>query len=231
MGLLLHQQLLTAGRGLRAAGAFDEAFDGWGGEDLSLGYRLFCHGLGYQVVPGAWGIEAPVERDMVTRMGEFRRNMRRFVDKYPEPRIEIGWATVEHYDLLQWEAIYAEFVEWREQVRGLSVADEIDEVMRRVPAGDRVAILGAGGSVPASARNAVLLDFDADPVGGAGDGGPDSGATPSGCGPPWPTGASTPSSSPHGSPACAAGGMTPCWRRRTASATPSSPPPPLRRYT
>jgi glycosyltransferase involved in cell wall biosynthesis len=157
-----------------AAGAFDEAFDGWGGEDLELGYRVFCHGLRYQVVPGAWGIEAPVERDMVTRMGEFRNNMRRFVEKYPEPRIEIGWATVEYYDLLQWEAIYAEFAEWREQVRGLSVADEIDEVMRRVPAGDRIAILGAGGSVPESARNAVLLDFDADLVGSAGDGGPDS---------------------------------------------------------
>jgi GT2 family glycosyltransferase len=156
-----------------AAGAFDEAFHGWGGEDLEFGYRLFRHGLEYRMVPEAWGIEAPAERDMVTRMGEFRRNMRRFVKKYPEPRVEIGWATVKYYDLLQWEALYAEFAEWREQVRGLSVADEIDEVMRRVPAGDRIAILGAGGSVPASARNAMLLDFDADLLGRAGDGGPD----------------------------------------------------------
>jgi glycosyltransferase involved in cell wall biosynthesis len=155
-----------------AAGAFDETFHGWGGEDLELGYRLFCYGLEYRVVPEAWGIEAPVERDMVTRMGEFQGNMRRFVKKYPEPRVEIGWATVDRYDLLQWEAIYAEFVEWREQVRGLSVADEIDEVMRRVPAGDRVAILGAGGDVPESASNAVLLEFDADLLGDAGNAGP-----------------------------------------------------------
>jgi glycosyltransferase involved in cell wall biosynthesis len=154
-----------------AAGAFDEAFDGWGGEDLELGYRLFRHGLEYRVVPGAWGIEEPVERDMVTRMGEFRHNMRRFVEKHPEPRVEIGWATVERYDLLQWENIYAELAAWREQARGLAVADEIEEVMRRVPAGDRVAVLGAGGAVPAS-RDAVLMDFDADLLGETGAGGP-----------------------------------------------------------
>lgn len=155
-----------------AVGAFDHRFHGWGGEDLEFGYRLFCQGLEYRVVPGAWGIEAPAERDMVTRMGEFRYNMRRFVEKYPEPRVEIGWATVERYDLLQWEAIYAEFAEWREQVRGLSVADEVDEVMGRIPAGDRVAVFGAGDAVPAPARNAVLLDFDADMLSRAGDRGP-----------------------------------------------------------
>lgn len=143
------------------AGGFDDSFVGWGAEDLEFGYRLFRLGLRYRVVPEAWGIEAPAERDMVSRMGEFKRNMLRFVAKYPEPRIEIGWATVERYSLEHWEADYRALTAWSDEVRGHDVSAEIEDLLRRVPAGDRVAVLGIGGTLPASRPLAAVTDFDA----------------------------------------------------------------------
>ncbi len=147
-----------------AAGAFDERFTGWGGEDWEFAYRLSKHGLRFGMTREAWGIETPVERDMDTRMGELLHNTTVFLEKYPEPCIEIGWAATDRYEPLDWELYYREFLAWREQAGTIDVADEIDAAMRRVPPEDKVAILGCGGHLPAALAgtgSVVLMDFDA----------------------------------------------------------------------
>jgi glycosyltransferase involved in cell wall biosynthesis len=162
--------LFTANCSIRAegfwtAGGFDERFTGWGGEDMEFAYRVSRCGVGLGMAREAWAIETPVERDMDTRMGEFLRNMAVFLEKYPEPCVEIGWALCERYEPLDLELCYQDFLAWRDQVRGLDVADEVDTAMRRVPPGDKVAIVGCGGRLPASFSGAcgtVLVDFDAE---------------------------------------------------------------------
>ncbi len=146
------------------AGGFDERFTGWGAEDMEFAYRLYRHGLGFGMEREAWTIETPVERDMEARMGEFLHNMAVFLDKHPEPCVEIGWAACDRYEPLDWELYYRDFLAWLERSRDLDVSGEIDTAMRRVPAGDKVAIMGCGGRVPESvsgAENVVLMDFDA----------------------------------------------------------------------
>ena len=153
--------------GYWGAGGFDERFTGWGAEDMEFGYRLSKHGLGFGMERGAWTIETPVERDMDARMGEFLHNMMVFLKKYPEPCVEIGWALTDRYEPLDWEIYYRDFLAWRERARDLDVTDEINAAMRRVPAGDKVAIIGCGGRPPAAlpdneSESVVLIDFDAD---------------------------------------------------------------------
>jgi glycosyltransferase involved in cell wall biosynthesis len=146
------------------AGGFDESFVGWGGEDLEFGYRLFRLGLRYRAVPGAWGVETPAERDMATRFREFKLNMLRFVVKHPEPCIEIGWGIVELNDLLQftsnWETDYQALIAWSDAVKRHDVSAEIEDLMRGVPAGDSVAVIGAGGDIPATRPVTAVMDFD-----------------------------------------------------------------------
>ena len=154
------------------AGGFDESFVGWGAEDMEFGYRLFRLGSRYRVVPDAWGIEAPTERDMAARMKEFKRNMLRFVAKHPEPCIEIGWAAVERYGLEHWEADYRALTAWSDAVKEHDVSAEIEDLMRRVPADDRVAVMGAGGDVPATRPVTAMMDFDEDLLGRARNNGP-----------------------------------------------------------
>lgn len=43
----------------RAVGGFDESFRSWGGEDLELGFRLFRHGLRFQINQDAWAVDVP----------------------------------------------------------------------------------------------------------------------------------------------------------------------------
>jgi glycosyltransferase involved in cell wall biosynthesis len=165
--------MFTANCSIRAAdfwtvGAFDERFTGWGAEDWEFAYRLARHGFGFGMARDAWAIETPVERDMNARMDELLHNTTVLLEKYPEPCIEIGWTCCDRYDRyepLDWEIFYRHFLAWREQARQLDVADEIDAAMRRVPSGDKVAIMGCGGQLPASFPgngSAVLMDFDAD---------------------------------------------------------------------
>ncbi len=149
-----------------AVGGYDERFTGWGAEDLEFGYRLSKHGIGFGMDREAWTIEVPVERsNMDVRMREFSRNMSVFLDKYPEPCVEIGWAASHRYDPLDWERYYQDFIAWRRQAGDLDVTGEIDDAMRRIPPGDKIAVLGSGGRLPASfpgTGSAVVMDFDAE---------------------------------------------------------------------
>jgi len=155
----------TANCSVRAAdfwdtGGFDEEFTGWGAEDLEFAFRFFRRGFSFHFTQAAWTIEAPVERDMDTRMKEFSSNMRKFLGKYPEPVVEIGWALVRKNRMFDWEDDYRNLQAWSLEVRDLNVADEVDEAMQRIPRDDRIAVLGAGRNVPAARPATILVDFD-----------------------------------------------------------------------
>lgn len=141
-------------------GGFDEGFRGWGVEDLEFGFRVFRDGMPLVVDSDAWVIEYPHERDMAANLAEFRVNINQFLAKYPEPVVEIGWALITKDDFWTWDDDYRRLETWRRESRGLPVTAELAEAARRVPSGDRVAVLGAGGSLPAGLPPAVLMDFD-----------------------------------------------------------------------
>jgi len=145
-----------------AVGGFDEKITGWAVEDLELGFRLTRRGIPIELSLDAWAIEAPSERDMTSKLRQFRNNMTYFLKKFPEPIVELCWATVQRYDLLDLDAYCRELAEWRLEIRDRDVAGEVDEAVHRLPPGDRIAVIGAGGSVPASLPDAILLDFDAE---------------------------------------------------------------------
>ena len=170
--------MFTANCSIRAAdfwatGAFEEGFTGWGGEDWEFAYRASLRGIGFGMERTAWAIETPVERDMDNRMDRLLENMTIILEKHREPCVEIGWtlcSRYQSYEPLDWEIYYQHFLSWRERAR-LDVADEIEAAMRRVPAGDKVAIMGCGERLPASfpgTANATLMDFDADVLDHAG---------------------------------------------------------------
>ncbi len=48
---------------LREIGGFDEAFTSWGGEDIELGYRLYCNGSKFYVGKNAISLHYPHEHD------------------------------------------------------------------------------------------------------------------------------------------------------------------------
>src|SRR6185312_5949487 len=47
----------------RRVGAFEERFQGWGGEDMELGFRLHRAGLTIELATEAWAVVAPHDRD------------------------------------------------------------------------------------------------------------------------------------------------------------------------
>ena len=145
-----------------AVGGFDEAFRGWGGEDMELGYRLYLHGIPFRVAQDAWVVESPHERDMDVWLGEFMVNILHYLAKYPEPVMEVGWAlTGADLPFFDWNDEYRNLAQWSGKVRDVSVADELAEAMSRVPAGDRVAILGSGPVLPEALPPVIAMDFDA----------------------------------------------------------------------
>jgi glycosyltransferase involved in cell wall biosynthesis len=148
-------------------GGFDETFHGWGVEDLDFAFRLYRKGVPLHLSREAWVIESPHERDMDANMAQFRRNIGQFLRKFPEPVAEIGWVLVQKDRIFVWDESYHELLRWRDTVRKLDVAAEVDEALRVVPPGDRIAVFGAGGRVPETLPPAVLLDFDADLLRGA----------------------------------------------------------------
>jgi GT2 family glycosyltransferase len=148
-------------------GGFDEDFRGWGGEDIELGYRLYQAGVSLDLAPDIWAVVAPHDRDTSANDEALKTNVTRFLTKAPEPIVEIGWGVVAKYLMMPWESEYQALLDWQEKTRDLSVADEIATMMARVPPGERIAIFGCGGSVPAQLRPAVLVDFDEELLGAA----------------------------------------------------------------
>lgn len=141
-------------------GGFDEDFQGWGGEDIELGFRL--HRAGVRLAPeaGIWAVVAPHDRDTSANDAALEANMTRFLVKHPEPIVEIGWGVVAQGLLLPWEPESRHLAAWREQVADLNVHDEIAELLQDPSAGGSVAIIGCGGDVPGTLDSAILIDFD-----------------------------------------------------------------------
>lgn len=74
---------------LRAAGGFDEAFNGWGAEDIDLGYRLHRDGARFVLRRDAGAIHYPHEKDRERNNESAARNYRYMAEKYQSPVIDL----------------------------------------------------------------------------------------------------------------------------------------------
>ncbi len=145
----------------RRIGGFEERFQGWGGEDIELGFRLRRAGLTIELAPRAWAVVAPHDRDHKANFGELHANMRIFLSKFPEPVVEMGCAAMLRKDQLwQWEPSYRELLDWQREAGGLSVRDEITKALVDVPDDELVTVIGCGADVPTTVTGATLVDFD-----------------------------------------------------------------------
>lgn len=145
----------------RQVGGFEENFHGWGGEDMELGYRLQRIGLTFALVPEAWAVVAPHERDHPANGDTFTENMRMLLRRTPVPIVEMGCAVMfDKDDYWLWESSYQELLDWQEQALGLSVRDEIAKAMVDIPEDESIAIIGSGDDLPAALRSATLVEFD-----------------------------------------------------------------------
>lgn len=153
------------------AGGFDETFQGWGAEDLDLGFRLYRQGVRFRLGRAAWAVESPHERDPGAHADSVTRNALYMLTKYPEPALELNWAW---FATGQWlrepnsAALHAQYrsaLEWTRQAHdSLHVDDEIAEAVRDVPAGSRIAVFGCGEALPGSLPSAAVFDFDAEVI-------------------------------------------------------------------
>lgn len=143
-------------------GGFNEDMTEWGCEDLEIGFKAQRAGVPFQFAMDAWVIEWPHERDMSTRWPQMVANMAKFLVAYPEPVIEIGYVLCAANEYWRWEETWLELGRWTRQAATIDVADEVARALETVGPDDRVAVFGAGGTLPHGLRRAVVVDFDAD---------------------------------------------------------------------
>lgn len=144
-----------------AVGGFDEGFHGWGLEDLEFGYRLHRHGLPFTFLADTWTIEYPHERDIDHNAEKVGDNVSYFLSRHPDPVVEICWSLLTKELMLDtWEESCEQLSAMSRELRDLSVVDELTTVAAELPEGSRVAIFGAGATVPDSLPEASLVDFD-----------------------------------------------------------------------
>lgn len=143
-------------------GGFYEEFQRWSLEDLELGYRLHKAGVEFEVSCDAWALEYPHERNEGANWESLRLNIEVFLARHPDPVIELGWGLIRRKLLWQWEAELRRLASWRERSRDLDVSAEITEAMSQVPQDARVAIIGAGATVPKPLTSVILVDYDED---------------------------------------------------------------------
>jgi glycosyltransferase involved in cell wall biosynthesis len=143
-----------------AVDGFDESMTGWGCEDLEIGFKLERAGLEFHFATDAWIIEWPHERDMSVRWPQMVANMDKFLRKFPEPVIEIGYILCVLNEYWRWEGTWLELRRWTEQVAELDVSGEITQALERVAAGEKIAVFGSGATLPAGLGPAVVVDFD-----------------------------------------------------------------------
>lgn len=142
------------------AGGFDEEFNGWGFEDIELGFRLFRQGMDFRVTRDAWVLEWPHERNHDANLREAAVNLARFLRKHPEPSVEILWYALQETSIWLCDGHYRELTRWRDQVRDLDVEAELSAAACRIPRHNRIVVIGSGGVVPPSLAGATLIDFD-----------------------------------------------------------------------
>ena len=144
----------------RAAGGFDDEFVGWGGEDIELAYRLYLSAVRFEFLRDAWVIETPHERNWDILDKTFQANMLRFLAKHRQPQIEMAYRLAVKFAFSDWEQCSTELAGWATETAGRDVSGELAEVARDRGEGERIAVFGAGGVIPATLPPAVLFDFD-----------------------------------------------------------------------
>lgn len=156
-----------------AVGGFDEDFRGWGHEDIELGYRLTRHGVRLVTSRTAWAFELPIDRVLEVTKTAGDVNMRRFLTKHRQPLIELC-AVNSNEDIVRLvEDEHRYLTHWAAQAHGLDVRPELEQAARAlgVTAGTRTAVIGCGPALPPGWPDSVLLDFDADALAAAANGG------------------------------------------------------------
>ena len=68
---------------------FDQAFRGWGAEDLEWGYRLTRCNIGFVFADELWGIHLPHRRDVQLNFAQQEANYCRFLTKWPCFEVEV----------------------------------------------------------------------------------------------------------------------------------------------
>ncbi|MFI1197408.1 glycosyltransferase [Micromonospora sp. NPDC020750] len=150
-----------------AVGGFDEIFRSWGAEDTELGFRLYRHGLSFEVSRDGWAVDTPHPRRSDPDLSDNRSNMLTFLHKHPEPLIELLWAWYSKHlpqleDTRDWH-VRLELPAIRRgtnRVRGLDVTAELAHLRDTLPPGTRVAVFGCGDTLPAGFPPADLFDYD-----------------------------------------------------------------------
>lgn len=94
--LYAHNFSISADR-FTAVGGFDNDFEGCGGEDVELGYRLHCAGATFVLARSAVAVHQYHERSP-QRWRDNVANLARLVAKHPElapfgTRVRAGWST------------------------------------------------------------------------------------------------------------------------------------------
>lgn len=74
---------------IRSVGGFDEAFQGWGGEDLDLGYRLYLDGARVMLSRAAAALDIPHPKNFEANMASAGENYRYMVRKYGTPVVRL----------------------------------------------------------------------------------------------------------------------------------------------
>ena len=133
-------------------------------EDMDLGYRLARNGAGFRVSLDAWAVEMPHERDDMANLESSLKNVAMFLEKrqFAVPLLEIVWLMLRAVDgrMSTLEETNRMILDCALRCRDLEVGPLIEEEFARIPPGKRVAVFGAGPTVPASVPPSVLADFD-----------------------------------------------------------------------
>ncbi|WP_214104006.1 glycosyltransferase [Acrocarpospora catenulata] len=149
-------------RDFHEVGGFDEGFDRWGAEDMHLGYKLLKHGVPLALSRTAWVVEFPHERDRESGMQEVSINLRYFLRMHPEPAVELLALLIPRILFWTCDDEFRAILDWEASVRDLDVSPELARAAAEIAPSDRIAVIGAGGSVPTGLPQAELFDFDAE---------------------------------------------------------------------
>ncbi|MEV5716834.1 glycosyltransferase [Amycolatopsis mediterranei] len=141
-------------------GGFDELYHGWGVEDLEFAFRIFKRGLPFRFLRDAWHVEWPHERDIEGNWQSFQHNMDLFLDRYPEPVVEIGRTLVHKRELWTWDDDYRYLCDLRDGIAEPGAGAELRDLAGRLGPDEQVAVFGAGDDIPDELATAVLFEFD-----------------------------------------------------------------------
>jgi len=143
-------------------GGFDEAFRGWGCEDLEFTFRVSRSDVDIVLSRASWAIEWPTPVNIVGNEQSSDSNFLRFLMKHRNPELEIWYDLRSHFSLDNFQRDYEALRAWAGAMRSLDVLAELEAVEREIGAlPARVAVIGCGGKLPQHWSTALAVDFDA----------------------------------------------------------------------